>query len=220
MSGSETGEGELCARFDVSRETLAKLRTYVTLLLKWQAKINIIGPSTAEQVWGRHIADSLQLTRLATQIASDRSICLLDMGTGAGLPGIPLALHLAQTHSVFVHLVDSNAKKAAFLREAVRLTGLEAEVHCNRIETVGPERVVPMPNIVLSRALAPLEKLVQWASPWIEQGATGLFLKGRSVEKEVAGTDPDRRVVYKLVPSELNPESSIVVVETSGRGHR
>ena len=145
---------------------------------------------------------------------------MLDMGTGAGLPGIPLALHLAQTHAVFVHLVDSNAKKAAFLREAVRLTGLEAEVHCDRIEAIESEQMMPMPNIVVSRALAPLEQLVQWASPWIEQGAIGLFLKGRSVEKELAGTDPDRPVVYKLVPSELTLESSIVVVETCGRGHR
>lgn len=202
----------LSARFDVSRETMNKLQAYVTLMLKWQSKINLIGPSTADQVWQRHIADSLQITPIILKMALKGPITVLDLGTGAGLPGIPLALHLAQTCESFVHLVDSNAKKAAFLREAVRHTGAKAEIHTKRIEQIEASQISPVPSVVVSRALAPLDQLSAWAFPWIEQGAAGVFLKGRSVEKELAATDPSRRLVYKVVQSELNSESAIVVV--------
>lgn len=204
---------DFAARFNVSRETLEKLNDYVSLLLKWQARINIIGPSTAEQVWERHIADSLQLTPVINEKLPDHSISLLDLGTGAGLPGIPLALHLAETEDSFVHLVDSNSKKVAFLREAVRITGLRAEVHCSRIEAIAPGKFAPTPNVVVSRALAALDQLAAWAQPWITSGAIGVFQKGRNVEKEVASTDRSRPLDYKVVQSRTNPESSLVIVE-------
>ncbi len=210
----------LSARFDVSRETIEKLQAYVSLLLKWQAKINIIGPSTAGQVWERHIADSLQLTSLIEKLVPKAPVSVLDLGTGAGLPGIPLALHLAQTGKPFVHLVDSNAKKAAFLREAVRLTEIDAQVYCKRVEAIDASEPSPAPNVVVSRALAPLDQLCAWACPWIERGAVGVFLKGRSVEKEIAATDPSRPLVYKVVQSEMNSESFTVVVEARGQGRQ
>ena len=147
-------------------------------------------------------------------------VVVLDLGTGAGLPGIPLALHLAQAGGSFVHLVDSNAKKAAFLREAVRLTGVQAEIHCKRIEQIDASQLSPVPSVVVSRALAPLDQLSAWALPWIEQGAAGVFLKGRSVEKELEATDQSRRLVYKVVQSELNSESAIVLVGARDQGHQ
>lgn len=206
------------AKFNVSRETMERLRDYVELLLKWQSKINIIGPSTTDQVWERHIADSLQLDQLLRETIPDGPVYLLDLGTGGGLPGIPLGLHLATDRAIHVHLVDSNAKKAAFLREALRITGLEATVHCARIERLEPAHLLPSPNVVVSRALAPLDQLTEWALPWIEQGAICFFQKGRSVDKELAATDPTRGLAYKIVPSELTLESSIVVVDARSRG--
>ncbi len=216
---SNAAQEEIRRTFDVSRETMAKLEGYVALLLKWQAKINIIGPSTTEQVWDRHIADSLQLTSIISELRPGDHVSLLDLGTGAGLPGIPLALHLAQEQGVLVHLVDSNSKKAAFLREATRITGIDAKVHCTRIEAIEQKEVTPVPNVVVSRALAPLDQLVAWSQPWIEQGAVGVFQKGRSVEKEIAATDRSRPFDYKVVQSPLNPESSMVVVEARRQGH-
>lgn len=204
---------DFAGRFNVSRETMEKLQDYVALLLKWQARINIIGPSTAAQVWERHIADSLQLTPVIAERFGSKTISLLDLGTGAGLPGIPLTLHLSETGDVFVHLVDSNAKKAAFLREATRITGVSAQVHCCRIEGLGHDYFEPAPHVVVSRALAPLDQLTEWALPWLTNGGVGVFQKGRNVEKELSDTDPSRPVDYKVVQSQTNLDSSLVIVE-------
>src|ERR1700733_7296679 len=112
----------------VSRETTDRLDRFVALLSAWQQRINLIAPSTAPQLWTRHIADSLQLLALAPEAR-----IWADLGTGAGFPGLVLACALADTPGACVHLVESSTKKAAFLREAVRATGAPAVVHAVRI---------------------------------------------------------------------------------------
>src|SRR4030088_3532667 len=102
----------------VSRETEARLDRYIELLGEWQAKTNLVAPSTLPQLWTRHIADSLQLLTLAP----DAKIWV-DLGSGGGFPGVVLACALAEMPGVQIHLVERNAKKAAFLREAIRVTG-------------------------------------------------------------------------------------------------
>src|SRR5947199_4860174 len=108
----------------VSRETEARLDRYVDLLLEWQAKTNLVAPSTLPNLWTRHIADSLQLLALAPSAK-----VWVDLGSGGGLPGVVLACALAETSGAMIHLVERNAKKAAFLREALRITGAAGTVH-------------------------------------------------------------------------------------------
>ncbi len=200
----------------VSRETFADLECYVNLLTRWQARINLIGPATVTQIWERHIADSLQVLPHLNPLLDSKQAVFADMGAGAGLPSIPLALHLRANQSVFVHLVDSNIKKAAFLREAVRTLGLDAQVHHTRLEALNEMNLQPSPQIMLARALAPLTVLGEYAAPWIENGATGLFLKGRHVENELAETADADRLQYNALTLDEESGSSLVIVRKKG----
>src|SRR5881275_2321252 len=119
-----TDKAAALALTPVSRETEARLDRYVALLLEWQAKTNLVAPSTLATLWTRHIADSLQLLALAPSAK-----VWLDLGSGGGFPGVVLACALAETPGTIVHLVERNAKKAAFLREALRVTSTPGMVH-------------------------------------------------------------------------------------------
>jgi 16S rRNA (guanine527-N7)-methyltransferase len=163
----------------VSRETLARLDRFVELLFRWQAKTNLVASSELERIWTRHVADSLQLLPLAPGAKT-----WLDLGSGGGFPAIPIACALADAPGSKVHLVESNAKKAAFLREAVRVTGVSALVHQTRIEDCG-DGFGDKVDVASARALAPLTMLCDYAAPFIAQGATGLFPKGQHVEAEL-----------------------------------
>ncbi len=164
-------------RFNVSRESLTQLETYVELLLTWQEKINLIGPSTVSDVWRRHVLDALQLLPLL----KSRTGVVADLGSGAGVPGLVLAL----ASDVHVHLYESNGKKAAFLHEAIRQTKARAEVHQIRLEALPDHVPSELPHTVTARALAPLNRLIDLASPFLLRGATGLFHKGQDVDSEV-----------------------------------
>ncbi|MGH6908337.1 MAG: 16S rRNA (guanine(527)-N(7))-methyltransferase RsmG, partial [Aestuariivirga sp.] len=154
---------ELLDRFNVSRESLARLEAYVALLLAWQRRINLIGPSTVEQIWTRHIADALQLLPLLPK--GTRNIA--DLGSGAGIPGLIIAI----VTGACAHLYESNGKKAAFLREAIRHTQAAATVHQMRIEDLRHDPARPKVEAVLARALAPLVSLLDHAAPFLEEGA-------------------------------------------------
>ncbi len=202
-------------RFNVSRETKFALELYVSLLLKWQLRINLIGPDTQNDVWWRHIADSLALAPLIEDRFRSGMICIADLGAGAGLPGIPLGLYLRALRSVHVHLIDSNIKKVAFLREAVRQTGLAATVHHCRIEQLEAGELIPQPDILVARALAPLDRLSELALAWLEQGALGIFHKGRHVDKELEKTVRRASLRYKVLSLGAKGDSSVVLVKAA-----
>ena len=163
----------------VSTETEARLDRYVALLLEWQAKTNLVAPSTLPNLWTRHIADSLQLLDLAPSART-----WIDLGSGGGFPGVVLACALAETPGANVHLVERNAKKAAFLREVVRITSASATVHLAGIGDI-VDRVGSRVDCITARALAPLHELVGFAEPFVSGGAKALFLKGQDVEAEL-----------------------------------
>ncbi len=174
-----TDKAAALALIPVSRETEARLDRYVELLRQWQAKTNLVAPSTLPHLWTRHIADSLQLLALAPSAK-----VWVDLGSGGGFPGMALACALADTPGAMVHLVERNAKKAAFLREALRVTGAPGTVHLADIGDI-VERIEGPIDCVTARAVAPLHQLIGFAEPLVSRGARALFLKGQDVDAEL-----------------------------------
>ena len=163
----------------VSRETEARLDRYVDLLREWQAKTNLVAPSTLPNLWTRHISDSLQLLGLAPSART-----WVDLGSGGGFPGVVLACALAEMPGANIQLVERNAKKAAFLREAIRVTSAAGTVHLADIGDI-VDRITGPIDCVTARALAPLHQLIGFAEPLVGKGAKALFLKGQDVEAEL-----------------------------------
>jgi 16S rRNA (guanine527-N7)-methyltransferase len=163
----------------VSRQIEARLDAYFDLLVQWQTKTNLVASSTLPQLWTRHIADSLQLLTLAPNAKR-----WADFGSGGGFPGVVLACALAGVEGARVDLIERNAKKAAFLREAVRVTASPGIIHLMDIGDY-VDRLDDRIDCVTARALAPLQVLLGFAEPFVTKGATALFLKGQDVEAEL-----------------------------------
>jgi len=189
--------------FDVSRETLAALQVYEDLLRRWQRVKNLVAPDSLTNIWHRHFADSAQLLALAPDAR-----VWLDLGTGAGFPGLVLAIMLESDSAAKVHLVEANGRKCAFLRDVARRTGAGVEIHNSRIESLGNERTLAGIDVVTARALAPLDRLMEYVGPYLLAGATGLFLKGR--ETGVAPTYPGATI--RRHPSITDREAAIIEV--------
>ncbi len=198
-----TDRERVLAEASVSRETARKLDIYVEQLRRWQGVKNLVGPATLAEVWTRHVADALQLRALAPDAGR-----WLDLGSGAGIPGLILAI--AGGEGIQVDLVESNARKCAFLAEAARLTGARARVHNARIEAV-IERFAQV-DVVCARALAPLDQLLAWTEPLLKKSTIGLFPKGREVEAELTQAAARWTVTYDLVPSRTESAARIVRV--------
>ncbi|MGJ4969184.1 16S rRNA (guanine(527)-N(7))-methyltransferase RsmG [Bradyrhizobium sp. SZCCHNRI2009] len=203
----ESDKAAALALTPVSRETEQRLDRYVALLLEWQAKTNLIAPSTLPHLWTRHIADSLQLLDLAP----DARIWI-DLGSGGGFPGVVLACALAERDGAQVHLVERNAKKAAFLREAIRVTGAPGIVHLSEIGDI-VEKWGGRVDCVTARALAPLHQLIGFAEPLVKKGAKALFLKGQDVEAELTESTKYWKIESKLHSSRTGGQGWIVAID-------
>jgi len=204
----------------VSRETLERLDRFVALLLTWQGTTNLIAPSTVSHLWMRHVADSLQLLGLAPEAR-----VWVDLGAGGGFPGLVIACALAGRPGAHVHLIESNNKKAAFLREAQRVTETPASVHAARIEDFVAS-FEGSADIVTARAVAPLKSLLDQCFPLLgKSGATGLFPKGQNAEFELGQARESRTAKAwtmnaTLVPSRTDPAGRIIVIRDVERSRR
>ncbi len=167
----------------VSRETLERLERYAALLRRWQPAVNLVAASTLPDLWRRHMLDSAQLLGLVPQ----RPCRLADLGSGAGFPGLVLAIMGVGE----VELIESDARKCAFLREAIRVTGATARVREGRIEHVLDGSF----DVVTARALAPLSELLGYAQALLAPGGVALFLKGRRLEEELT----EARKAWKMI---------------------
>jgi 16S rRNA (guanine527-N7)-methyltransferase len=163
----------------VSRETERRLERFIELLGQWQTKTNLVAPSTLVHLWTRHVSDSLQLVDLQPSATT-----WIDLGSGGGFPGVVLACALAEKSGAAVHLVERNAKKAAFLREAIRVTSSPGVVHLSEIGDI-VDTIEARIDCVTARALAPLNLLLGFAEPLVRKGAKALFLKGQEVDAEL-----------------------------------
>lgn len=189
---------------DVSRETESALRTYQALLLKWQKKINLISPTTMVDSWIRHFEDSAQLLPLIPTGAKT----LYDLGSGAGFPGLVLAI---ARPDIAVTLIESDAKKCAFLQAVSRETGAVVTVKNARIQSAVTE--LPVPDLVTARALAPLESLLKYAAPWAES-ATLIFPKGENWQAEIdAAKQVGWTFDYEAIPSKTEKNARILVLK-------
>ncbi|MCG6206149.1 16S rRNA (guanine(527)-N(7))-methyltransferase RsmG [Rhodopseudomonas sp. HC1] len=173
-----TDKAAALALTPVSRETEQRLDAYLDLLRQWQAKTNLVAPSTLPHLWTRHVADSLQLLALAPDARR-----WLDFGSGGGFPGIVLACAMAEVGG-HVTLVERIAKKAAFLREALRVTGAPGTVVLGDIGD-NVDRFPQRLDCITARAVAPLHQLIGFAEPLMAPGTHVLFLKGQDVEAEL-----------------------------------
>jgi 16S rRNA (guanine527-N7)-methyltransferase len=179
-----------------------RISLYLDLLEKWQARVNLVGPSTMADPWRRHVLDAAQLLPLLP----DGPGPVVDMGAGAGLPGLILAACGVSD----IHLIESNQRKCTFLREAARLMGTPVTVHAQRVDAValgGPARVVT------ARAFAPLGTLLNHAMRFRGPDTRCLFLKGQDVVIELTNAAKSWNMRHRLVGSLSDPGGHIVVVE-------
>lgn len=192
-------------------ETQARLAVYVDLLGRWRKVTNLISEASFAEVWTRHIADSAQLLALAPKARR-----WVDMGSGAGFPGMVIAIQLADVAGARVHCLESDQRKCAFLREVARATGAPAEIHPVRIESIDPASLAPV-DAVTARAFAPLPRLLEFAKVWIAQGAVGVFPRGRSAEAQLETTPAAQDFAIEFLASKLDPEAAILRVRSASK---
>jgi 16S rRNA (guanine527-N7)-methyltransferase len=205
MGGRPLSREAFADQLDVSRETLDRLEAYLDLLRRWQGAINLVGAATLADPWRRHILDSAQL--LAHLPPAARTI--VDLGSGAGLPGLVLALLGASG----VHLIESDRRKAAFLREAARATGAQVTIHARRIE----ELECWPADVVTARALAPLPRLLALAEGFQGPRTVCLFLKGRTVSDELTEAHKTWHMQPELFESRSDPSGVVLRLEGVAR---
>ena len=179
------------------------------LLEIWTEKINLVGPSAMAAFWLRHAYDSAQLLEVAPG-----ALTWADLGTGAGLPGVVLAILLKGTPGAHIHLVESLQKRCKFLEAVVVALELPATVHRSRAESLRLTGI----DVVTARACAPMARLLEYARPVLRGGVRGLFLKGRDVEAEIVEARRTWRFEVELIPSKSDPSGRIVSVRGLARG--
>lgn len=189
---------------------LADLEAYRGLLEDWNQRMNLVGPATLPDFWSRHALDSAQLLAL-----EPAALTWADLGTGAGLPGVVLAILGRNRPGFHVHLVESMAKRCRFLEAVADQFSLPASVHNARAEAL--DLTV---DIVTSRACAPLVRLLGYARPYFRRGATGLFLKGQDVVAEIEDATRSWDFEVEILPSLSDDRGRILRIRSSGRGPR
>jgi len=194
------GPDEFSRDISVSRETLAQLKEFVYLLLRWQKALNLVGSSTVDDIWRRHILDSAQIYQFLKPPG-----CLIDLGSGAGFPGVVLAIMGYPA----VKLIESNGKKCTFLRNVSRSLDINVEVIQCRI---GDHQPAKRATYITSRALASLEKLLIYSEPLISQQGKCFFMKGANVVPELTKAKKNWNMDVQKHISMSNPRGVVLEI--------
>ncbi|WP_378946430.1 16S rRNA (guanine(527)-N(7))-methyltransferase RsmG [Mesorhizobium sp. ANAO-SY3R2] len=194
----------------VSRETFDRLLSFERVFKKWAQRINLVAPSTLDDVWERHILDSAQVVRLGGDAKK-----WLDIGSGGGFPGLIIASMIAERPGASIDLVESNRKKCAFLQAVVGELGLPAKVHSKRIKDV--HGIIRAPEVLSARALAPLPLLLELSAPWLEQSTVALFHKGRDYRQEIQDSTHQWRFDLVEHPSLTDAQGVILEIRNLRR---
>lgn len=190
----------------VSRETLARVQSYLGVLDAWRDRINLIGPGEGRHLWRRHVLDSLQLVG---QIPGD-AIKIVDLGSGAGFPGLLIACAMAERSGASVTLVEKSVRKSQFLQAAIAEVGLPARVTTARIEEAPRERY----DLLTARALAPLPKLLGYADLWLKPSGKALLMKGKDTAAELAEARADWTFEMSDRASLSSPEGRVLEISS------
>jgi 16S rRNA (guanine527-N7)-methyltransferase len=202
-----SGPEDFARAFDVSRETLDRLKLYAALLEQWQTRINLVAGATLPDVWHRHLADSAQLLDLAPEART-----WLDIGSGAGFPGLVIAIMAHGVAGPRITLIESDRRKSAFLAEVARQTGISVEIHTARIEQIATQAMLKPVDVVSARALAPLVRLIPLSLPFFGDATLGLFPKGRDAESEVTQARAAWDFDVEMTPSLTDAAARIVAI--------
>ena len=198
---------EVAERLGATAAQVGDLARFHEMLAAWNQRLNLVSPGSLADFWPRHVFDSAQLLDLAPDART-----WVDIGAGAGFPGLVLAILLKEQPSARVHLVESLAKKCRFLAAVVEQLSLPAEVHNARAEDLSIAA-----DVVTARAVAPLERLLGYARPYLSRGAVGLFLKGQNADAEIAAARRRWRFSLASIPSRSDPAGRILKVERLDR---
>lgn len=192
----------------VSRETAERLDRFAEHFLKWQPVVQLVAPSTLNALWTRHVADSLQLL---PDIKDAKEI--VDVGSGGGFPGLVLAI---AAPSKKFHLVESDTRKASFLREAARIANAPVTVYAERVESAA-KRIGTGVGVVTARAFAPLPKLLELTEDFLRAGAKGVFLKSQDIDDELTTAAKSWNVKHHLRNSLTDPRGRILLIDKAER---
>jgi len=209
MSGPIFGAEQLQVTTNVSRETLDRLKLYADILLRWQSRLNLIAESTVPEMWHRHFFDSAQLVDLAPAEAQRWA----DLGSGAGFPGLVIAILKSGSPGFEMHLTERLARKAEFLREVIRETNALAEVHFGRIEAIKPLNA----EVVTARACAPLPQLLEYYQRHSAPSGLALFAKGRNAGEELTRAEADWTLDVEKLPSRTDGGGQILRIRSAQR---
>ena len=207
------GPSDLQAAFDLPDVVLERLKTYEDVLKRWQRAVNLVAPGTLPNLWHRHFADSLQVLPLLPT----KSGRLADLGSGGGFPGLVIAAALADSSGPHVTLVESDQRKAAFLRDAARAMEISVEILSTRIESDASLQALFGVDVVTARALAPLGRLFEFVAPFVIDTTTCVFLKGREAVREVSEARSNWRFDAECHISCTDPEARVVVIRNLRR---